>query len=128
MIGHDIIYNHPMNCCACLGRAAERDFLTFADSVCQLEGGVYISIGSAVMSPMVFEKSMSMAQNLAMQRGTGGSRIITCWSLIWLHRIGTGHRASRRKRTLPTTFGTISRSAGWAARCGTCRLTTGISC
>ncbi len=68
MIGHDIIYNHPMNCCACLGRAAERDFLTFADSVRQLEGGVYISIGSAVMSPMVFEKSMSMAQNLALQQ------------------------------------------------------------
>ncbi len=68
MIGHDIIYNHPMNSCACLGRAAERDFLTFAQSVCELDGGVYISIGSAVMSPMVFEKSMSIAQNLALQQ------------------------------------------------------------
>ena len=70
MIGHDIIYNHPMNHCACLGRVAERDFLTYAQSVSQLEGGVYISIGSAVMSPMIFEKSLSMAQNLAIQRGT----------------------------------------------------------
>jgi hypothetical protein len=69
MIGHDIIYNHPMNHCACLGRAAERDFLTYAESVSRLEGGVYISIGSAVMSPMIFEKSLSMAQNLAIQRG-----------------------------------------------------------
>lgn len=69
MIGHDIIYNHPMNCCACIGRAAERDFLTFAESVSRLEGGVYISVGSAIMSPMVFEKSMSMSQNLAIQRG-----------------------------------------------------------
>ena len=69
MIGHDIIYNHPMNHCASLGRAAERDFLTYAESVSRLEGGVYISIGSAVMSPMIFEKALSMAQNLAIQRG-----------------------------------------------------------
>jgi hypothetical protein len=79
MIGHDIIYNHPMNCGAALGRAAERDFLTFADSVTRLgegegnqtAGGVYCSVGSAVMSPMVFEKSFSMAQNLALQAGRG---------------------------------------------------------
>ena len=69
MFGHDIIYNHPMNCGACIGRAAERDFLTFAGAVSLLEGGVYLSVGSAVMSPMVFEKSFSMAQNLALQRG-----------------------------------------------------------
>jgi hypothetical protein len=70
MFGHDIIYNHPMNHGASLGRAAERDFLTFAESVSRLEGGVYLSIGSAVMSPMVFEKSLSMAQNLAIGQGT----------------------------------------------------------
>ena len=69
MIGHDIIYNHPINHGASLGRVAERDFLTFAESVRRLEGGVYISIGSAVMSPMVFEKSLSISQNLAIQRG-----------------------------------------------------------
>jgi hypothetical protein len=70
MFGHDIIYNHAMNHGASLGRAAERDFLTFAESVSRLNGGVYFSIGSAVMSPMVFEKSMSISQNLAIQRGT----------------------------------------------------------
>jgi hypothetical protein len=70
MIGHDIIYNHPMNRGACLGRCAQRDFLIFAESVSRLDGGVYMSIGSAVMSPMVFEKSLSMAQNLALQRGS----------------------------------------------------------
>ncbi|NIA13227.1 MAG: hypothetical protein GWP08_04045 [Nitrospiraceae bacterium] len=69
MIGHDIIYVHPMNHCAAIGRAAERDFLTFANNVANLDGGVYMSIGSAVMSPMVFEKSLSMSQNLAIQRG-----------------------------------------------------------
>ena len=69
MIGHDIIYNHAMNRCAFLGRAAERDFLTFADSVSRLTDGVYVSLGSAVMSPMVFEKSLSIAQNVAIQNG-----------------------------------------------------------
>lgn len=69
MFGHDIIYNHPMNYGAALGRAAERDFLTYAEAISRLEGGVYLSIGSAVMSPMVFEKSLSISQNLAIQRG-----------------------------------------------------------
>lgn len=69
MIGHDIIYNHPANHGGAIGRAAGRDFLRFAESVSRLENGVYLSIGSAVMSPMVFEKSLSMSQNLAIQRG-----------------------------------------------------------
>jgi hypothetical protein len=69
MIGHDIIYNHPMNHCAALGRAAQRDFLAYADAISRIDGGVYLSIGSAVMSPMVFEKSLSLGQNLAIQRG-----------------------------------------------------------
>jgi hypothetical protein len=69
MFGHDIIYNHPLNHGAAIGRAALRDFLTYAAQVQQLAGGVYLSIGSAVMSPMVFEKSLSMAQNLELQKG-----------------------------------------------------------
>ena len=70
MFGHDIIYEHPMNCGPAIGRAAQRDFLAFAANVGKLEaGGVYLSVGSAVMSPMIFEKSMSMAQNLALQAG-----------------------------------------------------------
>jgi len=67
MFGHDIIYEHPMSCGAAIGRSAERDFLSFASSVSRLEGGVYLSVGSAVMSPMVFEKTLSMARNLAAQ-------------------------------------------------------------
>jgi hypothetical protein len=70
MFGHDIIYEHPMNCGAAVGRTAQRDFLAFAANVAKLEAdGVYLSVGSAVMSPMIFEKSMSMAQNLAVQAG-----------------------------------------------------------
>lgn len=68
MIGHDIIYTHPMNHGAALGRVALNDFLSFANSVSHLDDGVYLSIGSAVMSPMIFEKSLSMSQNLEIQR------------------------------------------------------------
>ncbi len=68
MFGHDIIYNHPMNHGAAIGRVAQNDFLSFANSVSNLEHGVYMSIGSAVMSPMIFEKALSMSQNLIMQQ------------------------------------------------------------
>jgi len=63
MFGHDIIYTHPMNRGAAIGRSADRDFLTYVDSVSRLEGGVYLSVGSAVMSPMIFEKALSMSRN-----------------------------------------------------------------
>jgi hypothetical protein len=69
MFGHDIIYTHPLNRGAVIGRTAETDFLSFADSVSGLEGGVYLSVGSAVMSPMIFEKALSMARNKARQDG-----------------------------------------------------------
>ncbi len=67
MIGHDIIYCHPMCSGPALGRTAMNDFLCFAESIGNLNGGVYISIGSAVMSPMIFEKSLSMARNVKIQ-------------------------------------------------------------
>jgi hypothetical protein len=68
MIGHDIIYTHPLNQGAAVGRTALRDFLSFAYAVNNLDQGVYMSIGSAVMSPMIFEKSLSMSQNLHIQK------------------------------------------------------------
>ncbi|MHB9134250.1 MAG: GSU2086 family protein [Armatimonadota bacterium] len=67
-IGYDIIYTHPLNCGGAIGRAAVRDFLSYADSVSMLDGGVHLSVGSAIMAPMIFEKSMSMSNNLALQR------------------------------------------------------------
>ncbi len=44
-------------------------FSLFAKSVSNLEDGVYLSVGSAVMSPMIFEKSLSMSQNIEIQHG-----------------------------------------------------------
>jgi len=66
--GYDIIYSHPLSNGASIGKASEIDFLKFVNSISDLEGGVYLSIGSAIMSPMIFEKSLSMARNLAHQQ------------------------------------------------------------
>lgn len=62
-VGYDIIYTHPLNCGGAIGRAAVWDFLSYAKSVSELTGGVHLSVGSAIMSPMIFEKSLSMANN-----------------------------------------------------------------
>jgi len=70
MIGHDIIYNHPVNHGAAIGRTGLNDFLSYADSVSRLDNGVYLSVGSAVMSPMIFEKSLSMSQNIEIQNNS----------------------------------------------------------
>ena len=69
MFGHDIIYTHPLNSGAAIGRTAHVDFLTYAQAIQNLQDGVYLSVGSAVMSPMIFEKSLSMARNVAHQSG-----------------------------------------------------------
>ena len=66
-IGYDIITCHPMFNGAVVGRAAELDFRLFSGSVEQLDGGVVLSVGSAIMAPQVFEKSLSCVNNLRLQ-------------------------------------------------------------
>lgn len=68
-IGYDIISNHPIFNGAVIGRAAETDFKLFAGSVANLDQGVVISIGSAIMGPQVFEKSLSCVNNVRLQDG-----------------------------------------------------------
>jgi hypothetical protein len=63
-IGYDIIANHSVFNGAALGRAAEWDFKLFGGAVEQLDGGVVLSIGSAIMGPQVFEKSISCVNNI----------------------------------------------------------------
>ena len=70
-IGYDIIANHPVFNGAAIGRAAERDFKLFGGSLRNLEGGVVLSIGSAIMGPQVFEKALSCVNNLRLQAGQG---------------------------------------------------------
>jgi hypothetical protein len=68
-IGYDIYTNHPMFRGGGVGRASIIDVRRFAGSVDRLDGGVYLSVGSAIMSPQVFEKAFSAANNL--RRGGG---------------------------------------------------------
>jgi hypothetical protein len=68
-IGYDIISNHPIFNGAAIGRAAETDFKQFGAAVDHLDNGVVLSIGSAIMAPQVFEKSLSCVNNLRLQAG-----------------------------------------------------------
>jgi hypothetical protein len=68
-IGYDIISNHPMFNGAVIGRAAGMDFASFGRAVEGLDGGVALSVGSAIMAPQVFEKSLSCVNNLRLQSG-----------------------------------------------------------
>jgi len=68
-IGYDIIANHPLFNGAAIGRAAEMDFRLFGASVERLDRGVVLSVGSAIMAPQVFEKSISCVNNLRLQTG-----------------------------------------------------------
>ncbi len=69
IIGGDIIHAHTNCDGAALGATSFTDFLIFAHSVSQLEGGVYLNIGSAVTGPAVYLKALSMARNVARQHG-----------------------------------------------------------
>jgi hypothetical protein len=68
-IGCDII--HSMANCngAALGKATYADFLILAQTLLNLEGGVFLNVGTAVTGPEVFLKALSMVRNLARQDG-----------------------------------------------------------
>jgi hypothetical protein len=66
-IGYDITHEHPNCDGAALGKASYRDFLIFTRAVENLEGGVLLSFGSAIMGPEVYLKALAMARNVAHQ-------------------------------------------------------------
>ncbi len=63
-IGYDIIYNTPYANGAALGRGAHVDYQIMVKSISKLSGGVFLSVGSAIMAPQVFEKALSAANNV----------------------------------------------------------------
>jgi hypothetical protein len=63
-IGTDIIHMHPSFDGRATGAAAHQDFLTFCSLVSELEGGVYLNLGSAVLLPEIFLKAVTLARNL----------------------------------------------------------------
>ena len=68
-IGYDIIANHSVFSGSAIGHGAELDFKLFGGSVDGLEGGVVLSVGSAIMGPQVFEKSISCVNNIRKAEG-----------------------------------------------------------
>jgi hypothetical protein len=68
-IGYDIIHEHPNADGGVLGRASYTDFLIFAEHITNLEGGVVLNFGTAVMGPEVYLKALAMARNVAHQQG-----------------------------------------------------------
>ena len=78
-IGQDIIHEHPNCDGAATGALSYNDFLTFTTLVGQLENGVIMNFGSAVMAPEVYLKALSMARNVA---GQGGKEIRHFTSLV----------------------------------------------
>ena len=63
-IGTDIIHFHPNADGAAIGKTSHLDFRIFSSLVTNLEGGMLINLGSAVILPEVFLKALSLARNL----------------------------------------------------------------
>ncbi len=62
-LGTDIIHMHPSADGAAIGQASLRDFHLLASQLANLEGGVFLNIGSAVILPEVFLKALNLARN-----------------------------------------------------------------
>ncbi|HTP67855.1 MAG TPA: hypothetical protein VMJ35_03045 [Dongiaceae bacterium] len=63
-IGTDIPHMHPSADGGALGAASYTDFRLFCSMVEQMEGGVYLNWGSAVVLPEIFLKAVSVVRNL----------------------------------------------------------------
>jgi deoxyhypusine synthase len=64
-IGTDIIYQHPNMDAAAAGELSYRDFKILSNILINLgDGGIVISIGSAVILPEVFLKALTVVRNI----------------------------------------------------------------
>jgi hypothetical protein len=76
-IGQDIIHEHPNCDGAATGALSYNDFLRFAHDIENLESGIVMNFGTAVMGPEVYLKALAMARNLAHQRGQVIRKFVT---------------------------------------------------
>ena len=68
-LGTDIVHEHASADGAAIGDTSLRDFRILAEVVSNLEGGVVVNIGSAVILPEVFLKALAVARNLGGSAG-----------------------------------------------------------
>ncbi|MHC4781209.1 MAG: GSU2086 family protein, partial [Planctomycetota bacterium] len=96
-MGYDIIHEHPNCDGAATGALSYNDFLTFASIVGNLEGGVVMNFGSAVMAPEIFLKALSMARNRAHQEGQEIRHFTTL--VADLHELPSDYREEPSRET-----------------------------
>ena len=63
-LGTDIIHQHPIVDFGAIGTASGRDFHAMCNAISQLDGGVFLNFGSAVIGAEVFLKALSISRNL----------------------------------------------------------------
>ncbi len=63
-LGAEIIHQHPAADGAAIGQTSYTDFRRLAAHLEQLEGGVVLNIGSAVVMPEVFLKALTVCRNV----------------------------------------------------------------
>ena len=63
-VGTDIVHMHPSADGAALGAGSLLDFRKLTSVVSAMEGGVYINLGSAVLLPEIFLKTVTLSRNL----------------------------------------------------------------
>ena len=68
-VGCDIVHEQPNCDGAAIGKASYTDFLVYARTIQNLENGVFLNFGSAVIGPEVYLKCLAMARNVAHQEG-----------------------------------------------------------
>ncbi len=96
-IGYDITHQAPNCDGAAIGEASYRDFLIYTQAITQLQGGVLMTFGSAVMGPEVYLKALAMARNVARQDGQPINAFTT--AVFDLQDLGSDihHEASKDK-------------------------------
>lgn len=62
-LGTDTVHMHGQLDAAALARASMVDFRRLCSIVCEMDGGVWLNIGSAVLLPEVFLKAVAVAYN-----------------------------------------------------------------
>jgi hypothetical protein len=101
-IGQDIVHEHPNFDGAATGAASDTDFLILTQSVCGLEGGVLLNIGTAVMGPEVYLKALTMARNVARQESRTIGRFTT--AVFDLVPLGNGNLSREAPKTDPAYY------------------------
>ena len=89
-VGTDTVHMHPSCDGAAIGAGTHVDFLRLVSLVSDLDQGVYVNVGSAVILPEVFLKAVAMAHHVPEGDKTAGERLrITTGNLDMLRHYRT---------------------------------------